>query len=106
MKISLINQYHEIESDNASEIVSFPSEITSNLPVSVSSVSSIPVSVSSASIPSEGTSNNTQSTAPNSSKEGSMQPNDLTESEAVNVKEIIVYCQNLRVDLVEAFKTC
>ena len=35
-----------------------------------------------------------------------MQPNDLTESEAVNVKEIIVYCQNLRVDLVEAFKTC
>ena len=98
------SRIHGIESDNAS--VNFPSGITSNLPVSVSSVSSIPVSVSSASIPSEGTSNNTQSTAPNSSKEGSMQPNDLTESEAVNVKEIIVYCQNLRVDLVEAFKTC
>ena len=34
-----------------------------------------------------------------------MQSIDLTESEAVNVKEIIVHCQNLRVDLVEAFKT-
>ena len=50
---------HGIESDNASEIVSFPSGITSNLPGSVSSVSSIPVSVSSVSIPSESTSNNT-----------------------------------------------
>ena len=43
---------HAIESDNASEIVIFPSGITSNIPVSVSSVSSIPVSVSSVSIPS------------------------------------------------------
>ena len=105
MKISVINQYHEIESDNASEIVSFPSEITSNLPVSVSSVSSIPVSVSSVSIPSEGTGNNTQSTAPIISNEERMQSIDLTESEDVNVKEIIVHRQNLRVHLVEAFKT-
>ena len=96
---------HGIESDNASEIVSFPSGITSNLPISVSNVSSIPVSVSSVSIPSKGTSNNTQSTAPNISNEGSMQSIDLTESEDVNVKEIIVHRQNLRVDLVEAFKT-
>ena len=34
-----------------------------------------------------------------------MQPIDLTESENVNVKEIIVHRQNLRLDLVEAFKT-
>ena len=34
-----------------------------------------------------------------------MQSIDLTESEDVNVKEIIVHRQNLRVDLVEAFKT-
>ena len=92
-------------SDNASEIVSFPSGITSNLPVSVSSISSIPVSVSSVSIPSEGTSNNAQSTVPIISNEGRMQPIDLIESEDVNVKEIVVHRQNLRVDLVEAFKT-
>ena len=54
-----------IESDNASGIISLPSRITSNPPVSVSSVSSIPVFVSSGSIPSEGISNNAQSTAPN-----------------------------------------
>ena len=46
-----------IESDNALEIVSLPSGITSNLPVSVSSVSSIPVSVLSGSITSEVTNN-------------------------------------------------
>ena len=57
------------------------------------------------SIRSEGTSNNTQSTAPIISNEGRMQSIDLTESEDVNVKEIIVHRQNLRVDLVEAFKT-
>ena len=34
-----------------------------------------------------------------------MQPIDLTESENVNVKEIVVDRQNLRLDLVEAFKT-
>ena len=34
-----------------------------------------------------------------------MQPIDLTESEHVNVKEIIVHRQNLRLDLLEAFKT-
>ena len=34
-----------------------------------------------------------------------MQSIDLTENEDVNVKEIIVHRQNLRVDLVEAFKT-
>ena len=96
---------HGIESDNASELINFPPGITSNLPVAVSIVSSIPVSVSSVSIPSEGSSNNTQSTAPNISNEGRIQSIDLTESEAVNVKEIIVHCQNLRVDLVEAFKT-
>ena len=56
------------------------------------------------SIPSEGTSNNTQSTAPVISYEGRMQSIELTESEDVNVKEIIVHRQNLRVDLVEAFK--
>ena len=82
---------HGIESDNASEIVSFPSGITSNLPISVSNVSSIPVSVSSVSIPSKGTSNNTQSTAPNISNEGSIKSIDLTENEDVNVKEIIVH---------------
>ena len=87
-----------IESDKASGIVSLPSGITSDLPVSVSSVSSIPVSVSSGSIPSEGTSSNTQSTAPNISNEGPMQPIDLTESENVNVKEIVVHRQNLRLD--------
>ena len=96
---------HGIESDNASEIVSFPSGITSNLLVSGSSVSSIPVSVSSVSIPSEGTSNNTQATAHNISNEGSMQSIDLIENEDVNVEEIIVHPQNLRVDLAEAFKT-
>ena len=98
---------HEIESDNASEIVSFPSGITSNLPVSVSSVSSIPVFVLSVSIPSEGTSsiNNTQSNAPNISNEGPMQLTDLTASENVNVKKIIVHRQKLRLDLVEAFET-
>ena len=95
---------HGIEIDNASEIVSFPSGITSNLLVSVSSVSSIPVSVSSVSIRSEGTSNNTQSTAPIISNEGRMQSIDLTESEYVNVKEIIVHRQNLHVDLVGASK--
>ena len=57
------------------------------------------------SIPSEGTSINTQSTFPIISNEGRMQPIDLIESEDVNVKEIIVHRQNLRVDLVEAFKT-
>ena len=57
------------------------------------------------SIPSEGTSINTQSTSPIISNEGRMQPIDLIESEDVNVKEIIVHRQNLRVDLVEAFKT-
>ena len=57
------------------------------------------------SIPSESSSNNTQSTAPNISNEGRMQSIDLTENEDVNVKEIIVHRQNLRVDLVEAFKT-
>ena len=93
-----------IESDKASGIVSLPSGITSDLPVSVSSVSSIPVSVSSGSIPSEGTSSNTQSTAPNISNEGPMQPIDLTESENVNVKDIIVHRQNLHLDLMEAFK--
>ena len=56
------------------------------------------------SIPSEGTSNNTQSTAPIISNEGRMQSSDLTEIEDVNAKEIIVHRQNLRVDLVEAFK--
>ena len=96
---------HGIESDNASEIVSFPSGITSNLLVSGSSVSSIPVSVSSVSIPSEGTSNNTQATAHNISNEGKMQSIDLIENEDVNVEEIIVHPQNLRVDLAEAFKT-
>ena len=101
----LYSPIHGIESDNTSEIVTFPSGIASNLPVSVSSISSIPLSVSSVIIPSEGTSNNTQSTASNISNEGSMQSIDLTESEDVNVKEIILHCQNLRVDLVEAFKT-
>ena len=96
---------HGIESDNASEIVIFASGIKSNLLVSVSSVSSIPISVSSVSIPSKGTGNNTQSTAPNISNERSMQSIDLTESEDVNVKEVTVHCQNLHVDLVEAFKT-
>ena len=57
------------------------------------------------SIPSEGTSINTQSTSPIISNEGRMQPIDLIESEDVNVKEIIVHRQNLRADLVEAFKT-
>ena len=57
------------------------------------------------SLPSEGTSNNPQSTAPNISNEGSIKSIDLTENENVNVKEIIVRRQNLRVDLVEAFKT-
>ena len=46
---------------------------------------------------SKGTGNNTQSTAPNISNEGSMQSIDLTESEDVNVKEVIVHCQNLHV---------
>ena len=80
---------YEIESDKASAIVSLPSEITSDLPVSLSSANSIPVSDSSRSIPSEGTSNNAQSTAPNISKEGPMQPIDLTKSENVNFKKII-----------------
>ena len=57
------------------------------------------------SIPSEGTSINTQSTSPIISNEGRMQPIDLIESEDVNVTEIIVHRQNLRADLVEAFKT-
>ena len=57
------------------------------------------------SIPSEGTSINTQSTSSIISNEGRMQPIDLIESEDVNVKEIIVHRQNLRADLVEAFKT-
>ena len=57
------------------------------------------------SIPSEGTSNNTQSTAPIISNEGRMQSIDLTESEDVNLKEIMMHRQNLHVDLVEAFKT-
>ena len=57
------------------------------------------------SIPSEGTSINIQSTSPIISNEGCMQPIDLIESEDINVKEIIVHRQNLRVDLVEAFKT-
>ena len=57
------------------------------------------------SIPSEGTGNNTQSTAPIISNEERMQSIDLTESEDINVKEIIVHRQNLRVHLVEAFKT-
>ena len=59
------------------------------------------------SIPSEGTSaiNNTQSNVPNISNEGPMQLTDLTASEDVNVKKIIVHRQNLRLDLVEAFKT-
>ena len=81
-------------------MVSLPSGITSNLPVSVSSISSIPVSVSSRSTPSEGTSNNTQSTAPNIPNDRPMQPTDLTKSEDVNVKEIIMHRQNLRLDLV------
>ena len=34
-----------------------------------------------------------------------MQPIDLTESEDGNFNEIIVHRQNLRLDLVEAFKT-
>ena len=34
-----------------------------------------------------------------------MQSIDLIENEDVNVEEIIVHPQNLRVDLVEAFKT-
>ena len=89
---------------HASETVIFPSGITSNLPVSVSNVISIPVSVSYVSIPYEGTSNNTRSTAPIISNEGRMQSIDLTESEYVNVKEIIVHRQNLRVDLVGASK--
>ena len=90
---------------HASEIVIVPSGITSNLSVSVSNVSCILVSVSNVSIPYEGTSNNTRSTAPIISNEGRMQSIDLTESEYVNVKEIIVHRQNLHVDLVEAFKT-
>ena len=57
------------------------------------------------SIPSEDTGNNTQSTAPIISNEERMESIDLTESEDVNVKEIIVHRQNLRVHLVEAFKT-
>ena len=57
------------------------------------------------SLPSEGTSNNPQSTALNISNEGSIKSIDLTENENVNVKEIIVRRQSLRVDLVEAFKT-
>ena len=57
------------------------------------------------SIPSEGTSNNTQATAHNISNEGSMQSIDLIGNEDVNVEEIIVHPQNLRVDLAEAFKT-
>ena len=56
-------------------------------------------------MPSEGTTDNTQSTAPDISNEGPMHPTDLTESESVNVKEIIVHCKNLRLDLVEAFET-
>ena len=88
---------HGIESDNVSEIVIFASGIKSNFPVSVSSVSSIPISVSSVILPSKGTGNNTQSTAPNISNKGSMQSIDLTESEDVNVKDVIVHCQNLHV---------
>ena len=89
---------------HASEIVIVPSGITSNLSVSVSNVSCILVSVSNVSIPYEGTSNNTRSTAPIISNEGRMQSIDLTESEYVNVKEIIVHRQNLHVDLVGASK--
>ena len=81
------------------------SGITSNLAVSVLRINSIPVFVLLGSIPSEGTSDNTQSSAWNISNEGPTQAINLTESEDISVKEIIAHHQNLRLDLVEVFKT-